>query len=405
MRAQPCVLVKYGELALKGRNRPAFERTLLRNLEAKLQEHPGHVRIQRRPGVVVLYPDAATPELVERARQVMGTSLVQPGLSVPKTPGSAAAGALLALRQHYGDPGPTDDRTFGVRARRRNKNFPMDSMQLAAHVGQRVREDRGWRVRLDDPEVTVELEVDKTEVFVSVQRCPGQGGLPVGSSGEVVALLSGGFDSPVAVYRSMRRGLRCELVHCTGAPYTGPSSAYKAYALARQLSRFQGETRLHVVPIGRIQRALATAGAGALQSVSHRRLMIQIAGAVAEQVGAQALVTGDSLGQVSSQTLSNLASTEQASALTLLRPLLAWDKQEIIAEARDIGTYEISRLADEDCCTLLAPPIASTHSRPEELATIERRVRDLGELVEAALAQTQTMTVAPDEKEQLAVPA
>jgi tRNA uracil 4-sulfurtransferase len=405
VRAQPCVLVKYGELALKGRNRPAFEQALLRNLETKLSEVPGAVRIRRRPGVIVLYPEAVTSELVERVREVMGISVVQRGVSVPKTPQGAAYGVETALRQRFGDAGSDPDRTFAIRARRRNKRFPMDSMQLAAYVGQQVREQRGWSVRLDDPEVAVELEVDTSEVFVCVARHRGEGGLPVGTSGQVVALLSGGFDSPVAAYRAMRRGLRCELVHFTGAPYTGPSSAYKAYALARQLSRFQGETTLRVVPIGRLQRALATAGAGALQSVSHRRLMLQIAATVAGEVGADGLVTGDSLGQVSSQTLSNLASTEQASPLPLLRPLLAWDKEEIVDEARRIGTAEISRLADEDCCTLLAPPVAATRSEPEQLARIESRVGDLGELVQAALAQTQTMTITPHEQDPVAVPA
>jgi len=203
----------------------------------------------------------------------------------------------------------------------------------------------------------------------------------------------------------MRRGLRCELVHCTGAPYTGPSSAYKAYALARELSRFQGETTLRVVPIGRIQRALATAGAGAWQSVSHRRLMVQIAAAVAGETGAEALVTGDSLGQVSSQTLSNLRSTEQASPLPLLRPLLTWDKEEIVDEARRIRTYEISRLTDEDCCRLLAPPVAATSSDADELARIESRVTELDELVRSALARAQTISITPGRHELEAVPA
>jgi len=221
---------------------------------------------------------------------------------------------------------------------------------------------------------------------------PACGGLPVGSSGRALALLSGGYDSPVAAFRLMRRGLACDFVHFTGAPLTGPASAYKAYALARRLARFQGETRLWLVPLGQAQRELALAGAGALQIVAQRRLMLRVADRIARGHGAHALVTGDSLGQVSSQTLSNLGTVERAAELPVLRPLLAWGKEEIMAEAGRLGTAEISRLPDEDCCSLLLPRSVATRTTPAQLDGFERRL-DLDDTVEALLAKAQCLPV------------
>jgi tRNA uracil 4-sulfurtransferase len=388
---QPCVLLKYGELALKGRNRGTFERLLLRNLERALSTGAQPATIWRRGGVLVVTSALPLAELTARAREVIGFSVVQPSLRADKTPDAAADAALDLLRERFG--ADTAPRRFAVRARRRDKAFPLTSERLAAHIGARVCQTWGWPVDLDHPEVTIVAEVDRGEVFVSVDRQRGHGGLPVGCSGRSLALLSGGFDSPVAAYRAMRRGLRCDFVHFTGAPLTGPSSTYKAYALVRQLDRFQGDSRLHVVSIGNAQRSLATAGAGEVQIVAQRRLMIRTAEALARRIGAEALVTGDSLGQVSSQTLSNLATVEQACSLPLLRPLIGWDKEEIIAEARRLGTGDISELPDEDCCSLLTPPRVATHTNAKQLAGVEGRI-GMADLVEKLLANAQVLTPA-----------
>ncbi|SFP01199.1 thiamine biosynthesis protein ThiI [Amycolatopsis arida] len=396
MTPQPCVLLKYGELALKGRNRGRFERHLLRNLEHAVSTDAAPARVWRREGVLVVLSDLPQDELVARAREVIGISLVQPALRVARNPRAAAAGALRLLRDRFGSPDSAEPRRFAIRARRRSKRFPMNSEQLAAAVGQRVCEEWGWPVDLSHPEVEIAVEVDEREVFVALDRHRGQGGLPVGSSGRVLALLSGGYDSPVAAYRAMRRGLRCDFVHFTGAPYTDPSSTYKAYALVRQLDRFQGDSQLHVVPIGTAQRELATAGAGQLQIVAQRRLMVRVAEALALRLGAQALVSGDSLGQVASQTLSNLVTVERAaSSLPLLRPLLAWDKDEIMAESRRLGLADISTLPDEDCCQLLTPPNVATRTTADELAHVEGRL-DLDELVDKLLANAQVHCPAAD---------
>ncbi|MGK5501226.1 tRNA uracil 4-sulfurtransferase ThiI, partial [Streptomyces sp. URMC 125] len=379
-----CVLLKHGEVVLKGRNRGRFQEVLRRNLRAAL-EGAGPVRIRTGRSVTVVSGDAPVEELVERVRRVPGFNLVQPAVSVPRDPEAVAEAAVGLLRER----GPVAG-GFAVRARRRHKDFPLDSARLAALVGARVRRELGLPVDLTSPAVEVAVEVDRREVYVSVERLPGEGGLPVGTGGRAVALLSGGYDSPVAAHRAMRRGLRCDFVHFTGAPYTGPASAYKAYALVRELTRHQPGARLYVVPLGTAQRALATAGAGRYQVVAQRRLMVRTAAELARRTGAGALVTGDSLGQVASQTLSNIATVDEASPLPVLRPLLGWDKTEIMAEAERIGTAAVSRLSDEDCCSLLLPPRVATGSTPGRLARVERRI-DVDQTVEELLERAQVM--------------
>jgi tRNA uracil 4-sulfurtransferase len=241
------------------------------------------------------------------------------------------------------------------------------------------------------------------DVYVSAERMRGAGGLPVGTSGRALVLLSGGIDSPVAAYRMMRRGLRCDFVHFSGQPLTGPESAYKAYALVARLARFQGRSRMFVVPIGLAQRLLASSGAGGLQVLAQRRLMVRVAAALADREGCHALVTGDSLGQVASQTLRNLEVVQGATSLPLLRPLLDRDKEEIIAEAQRLGTYEISILPDEDCCTLLAPRRAVTWANPDSLAEIERRV-DVETVVDELVGKARAMWPRLDGHDGLSAP-
>ncbi len=205
--------------------------------------------------------------------------------------------------------------SFAVRARRREKSFPVGSMDIARLVGATVNDELGLAVDLSRPDVELHVDAYARELFVSVDRLRGAGGLPVGTSGRALVLLSGGIDSPVAAYRMMKRGLRCDFVHFSGQPLTGPESAYKAYALVGRLNRFQGRSRLFVVPFGLAQRLLASSGAGRLQVLAQRRLMVRVADALARREQCEALVTGDSLGQVASQTLRNLEVVEGASTL------------------------------------------------------------------------------------------
>jgi thiamine biosynthesis protein ThiI len=388
--AEPCVLLKLGEIVLKGRNRQQFEHMLERNVRAAVKDTGVHADLTRREGVLILRVPLADRDAAEHAKaveQVLQRVADVPGIvrvcrawRVAKTPEATVEAAIDLTR---GTTGP-----FAVRPRRRDKRFPLTSSQLAVLVGREIQKAHGLPVDLSHPETEVFIEVDAREVFVFTSGLPGQGGLPVGMSGKAVVLMSGGIDSPVAAYRMMRRGLRCTFIHFSGMPLTGPESVYKAYALTRGLDRFQGGSRLFVVPFGKTQQALATSGADRLQVVAQRRLMLKTAEALARRLHASALVTGDSLGQVSSQTLQNITALDDAVGLPIMRPLIGWDKTEIMAEARRIRTLSISELPDQDCCTLLTPKRVETRARIDDLRKIETRL-DADEIAEQLAASAQ----------------
>ncbi len=378
---QPCVLVKFGEIVLKGRNRAVFYSQLRKNA-LRATAGLGRVELRQRGGVLALVPaDDCADELLERASDVIGITLLHPAVLLERSPEAACAAAVELLRDKPG-------KTFAVRARRRDKSFRLLSHELAALVGRAVQDELGLAVDLDAPDLAIHLEVDRDEIFAFTERIPGRGGLPVGVSGKALVLISGGIDSPVAAYRAMKRGLRCDFVHFSGRPFTGPESIFKAYAQVARLDRFQGGSRLYVVAFGRTQRELATVGAGRLQVLAQRRLMVRVASALARREGAGALVTGDSLGQVSSQTLQNLDVVERAATVPLLRPLVAWDKAEIVREAEAIGTFDLAGLPAEDCCQLFSSPLAETRAAPERLDRLESRL-DLDETVEELVASAE----------------
>jgi thiamine biosynthesis protein ThiI len=337
--------------------------------------------VRHRGGVFIVSGNVPHDELIDRCLGLPGVSVVQPALRCPRDAMAAADAAVELLRERPG-------RTFAVRATRRDKSFALRSIELSRLLGDVVRVRLGLGVDLSEPDLELFLEVDHKELLVSVERMRGAGGLPVGTSGRALVLLSGGLDSPVAAHRMMKRGLRCDFIHFSGRPFTSPESIYKAYALVGTLDRFQGDSRLYVVTFGPAQRRLATAGAGRLQVLSQRRLMVRVASALAERIGAEALVTGDSLGQVASQTLPNLAVVEQAAQMPLLRPLIDRDKAEIVEAARTLGTFDISILPDEDCCQLFSSKVASTRGHPDDLLRIERTA-DVEELVEQLAASAE----------------
>ena len=373
---EPCVLLKLGEVVLKGRNRQRFERLLQDNIRRAVRDLGVGLRVWQREGVIVvrvagadqggIVAEATVDLVAERLQYVMGLARVCRAVRVAKEPAAAISAALDLVA---GCPG-----SFAVRARRRDKRFPVTSAELAVLIGSRIQEEYGYPVNLRTPDTTIFVEVDQREVFVFTEGRAGQGGLPVGMSGRAVVLMSGGIDSPVAAYRMMRRGLRCSFLHFSGIPLTGPESVYKAYGLARQLDRYQTDSRLFVVAFGTAQRRLAISGAGRLQIMAQRRLMLKTGAALARRLRAGALVTGDSLGQVSSQTLTNITALDDAVSIPILRPLIGLDKTEIMAEARRISTLAISELPDQDCCALLTPRQVETKARIGDLRRIEARM-------------------------------
>jgi len=259
--------------------------------------------------------------------------------------------------------------SFRIDTQRGDKTFSLTSPEINRVLGAAVKERSGARVDLENPEFTVFVEILPRDAFFGFDKLPGPGGLPVGASGRVVSLISGGIDSPVASYRMMQRGCRLIFVHFHSAPYQDKTSQEKVRELLKRLTRHQFNSRLFLIPFGEIQRQIVAAVSRPLRVVLYRRMMLRIAEAIARREKAQALVTGESLGQVASQTLENMAVIQQAATLPILRPLVGMDKQEIIDQARRIGTFEISSIPDQDCCQLFVPKHPATKAH---LADVEK---------------------------------
>jgi thiamine biosynthesis protein ThiI len=376
---RPAVLVHYHEIALKGGNRPLFLRRLAKNLERATADL-GPVAVSRLTGRLLLELDGhPAPEAVrERAARVCGVASAALVWRVPSDLAAMkrAVAAVVEGRRFA---------SFRISARRAFKTYPMTSVALNRALGAFVLERVTARVDLRHPELEVHVEVLPAEAFVYADPLPGPGGLPVGVSGTVAALLSGGIDSPVAAWRMIKRGCRVLFVHFHSVPYLPATSQAKARALVRRLTEWQYDSRLLLVPFGELQREVVLSVPAPARVVVYRRLMVRIAEALGRRHGAQALVTGESLGQVASQTLENIARIDEAAAMPVLRPLIGMDKLEITALARSLGTFEISIEPDADCCTLFVPRHPATRMTAEDVARAEARL-DLGQLVQAGRA-------------------
>jgi len=382
-----CVIVHYHEISLKRGNRPLFLRRLQQNLVRALEDL-GAPRVTQLTGRIVLEPPpGADPEVVvERLRHVFGVA----NLALAERTGTS----LEELKR--GVDRVTQGRTFAsfrITARRAFKTLPHTSVELNRELGAHVLGRHATRVDLEQSELNIHVEVLPGQAFVYGDRRPGPGGLPVGVSGTVVALLSGGIDSPVAAWRLMKRGCRVVFVHFHSVPYLPDDSIRKARDLAERLTRWQYYSRLSLVPFGEIQRSVVLAVPGPARVVIYRRLMMRIAEALGRRAGAAALVTGDSLGQVASQTLQNLACIEGAAGLPVLRPLIGMDKLEITAQAQVLGTFETSIEPDADCCTLFVPKHPGTRVSREEAAAMEARL-DVAALVAQGVEGAREETIA-----------
>ncbi len=359
------IVVHYQEIALKGKNRPWFVARLAQNLRAALADlDVPKVRVLMGRFEVVLGPGATFEQVGDRLRRVFGVAnFARAGRTTPDVETVAAA----ILR----DLGDHETSSFRVSARRADKRFPLTSPQIEREVGGRIKQAKGWRVSLDAPELDIRVEFLTDEVFYFFGKERGPGGLPVGSSGRVVCLMSGGIDSPVAACRMMKRGCSVRLVHFHSYPFLSRASQEKAHELAELLTRYQLRTKLYLVPFGEIQRQVVLTAPAPLRVVIYRRLMLRIAERIAREDGAKALVTGEVIGQVASQTLDNLSVIASAATLPILRPLVGMDKDEIVAEAQALGTFPISIVPDQDCCQLFTPRRPATRSRVAEVEAAE----------------------------------
>ncbi len=370
------IVVHYNELALKGRNRPWFVQMLVRNIRTALaglrvpavRSIMGRIEIEIGP--------AGWDDVRERLRTVFGIQYYSYAGTAPLDLDRMAATILADL----GDRHPS---SFRVTARRTDKRFPLTSPQIEYEIGGRIKEAKNWRVDLGNPELTVHVDLLPDHVFYFFGKEPGAGGLPTGTGGRVACLLSGGIDSPVAAYRLMRRGCAVLLVHFHSYPVLSRASQDKVRELAKVLTSYQQRSRLMLVPFADVQQKVLLTVAPDLRVVMYRRLMMRIAERLARRWHARALVTGEVIGQVASQTLDNLTTIGAAAKMQVLRPLVGMDKDEITAEAKRIGTFPISIVPDQDCCTLFTPKHPATHVTPRQIEEAEALL-PIDELVEAA---------------------
>ena len=351
------VLVRYHEIALKKGNRAYFTELLKKNLLAAVKDL-GAKEIRSLPARLLLTFKNEVPAatLIERMSTVFGVANFS---IVERTARDIDALRGRILESLNGGR----FQSFRIETQRGDKTFPLTSPEINRQLGAAVQEKSGARVDLENAEFTVTVEILPHDAFFGFNKIAGAGGLPVGSSGRVAALISGGFDSPVAAYRMMQRGCRIIFVHFHSVPYQDKTSQEKVRQLIQLLTRHQFTSRLYMVPFGEIQRQIVATVARPLRVVLYRRMMLRIAEAIARQEKAKALITGESLGQVASQTLDNMAVIQQAARLPILRPLVGMDKQEIIDQARRIGTFEVSSVPDQDCCQLFVPKHPATKAR------------------------------------------
>jgi thiamine biosynthesis protein ThiI len=362
------VLIRYHEIALKKGNRPYFTELLKRNILAAVKDL-GAKEIRSLPARLLLTfkHDVEAGVAVKRISSVFGVANFSIVERTDRDIDALRACILASLNGNHFE-------SFRIETQRGDKTFPLTSPEINRQLGAAVKERTGARVDLMNAEFTVTVEVLPRDAFFGFNKLPGAGGLPVGASGRVVALISGGFDSPVAAYRMMQRGCRVIFVHFHSAPYQDKTSQEKVRELVSLLTRHQFQSRLYMVSFGEIQRQIVAAVARPLRVVLYRRMMLRIAEAIARKEKAKALVTGESLGQVASQTLDNMAVIQQAARLPILRPLVGMDKQEIVDQSRRIGTFDISSVPDQDCCQLFVPKHPATKARFHEVEADEAKL-------------------------------
>jgi thiamine biosynthesis protein ThiI len=384
------VLAHYHEINLKGNNRGWFENRLHRHVESLLQDLP-HQSVQRFYGrlLITLRPDSPHAELGRRLRWVSGIANLAFAWQVPAELETIRTALASLVRERT-------FASFKINARRGTKDFPLNSMQLNEELGGFLQELTGAKVRMEDPDLTCHVELVGPHAFLYFEKIPGGGGLPARTGGKVLCLLSGGIDSPVAAFRMLRRGCQVRFVHYHSFPHTTAESQEKVRRIVGLLGRYQLQGKLLLVPFAEIQREIVAYAPPPLRVVLYRRFMVRIAEALARKERASALITGDSLGQVASQTLENLRVVSAAATeIPIFRPLIGDDKTDIIRMAREIGTYDISILPDQDCCTLFVPRHPETGATADQVARAESLL-DLPRLIDAALAATTRELIAPD---------
>ena len=395
MKKADIVLLKYGEIALKGLNRPMFEQQLLRNLSKALSP-AGRFHIQKSQSTIYVEPMDDTIDMddaIDRMRKVFGIVNICPAVSCEKDMDSIAKTAVASLKAM-----DTQGKSFKVEAKREDKQFPLNSPQICQQMGGVILKNvDGLHVDVHHPDILVQIEIRK-KAYIFTEKISGAGGMPVGTNGKAALLLSGGIDSPVAGWMIAKRGVAIDAVHFHSHPYTSDRAKEKVIDLARILSVYTGKINLHVVPFTEIQLAIIDKCPRNYLTLIMRRIMMQIAERIAVKAKAAALITGESIGQVASQTMASLAVTDNAVDMPVFRPCIGMDKEEIVQISKKIDTYETSILPYEDCCTIFVPKHPKTHPNLKEIQEAEKALDDLEEMIQKAIADEEVIVIKPQEE-------
>ena len=378
------LLVRYGEIFLKGLNRPYFIRSLVRKIRYALRGMGTNVWVH--DGRIIVDGIEDMDEVTNRVTRVFGVHSVCPAVEMPKEDFDALC--EQAARMMSGTTG-----TFKVNARRSDKRYPMTSPEINAEIGGRILDaNPNLRVDLHDPDHVMNVEIRDQQAYLYVRVIPAVGGMPVGTNGNATLLLSGGIDSPVAGWMIAKRGVQINAVHFHSYPYTSEQAREKVLDLARKLSFSCCGIKVHIVPFTEIQLQIRDKCPEEYTTLVMRRFMMRIAERIALQTGSGGLITGESIGQVASQTMEALGTTDSVVSMPVFRPLIGFDKSEIIDIAKKIDTYELSSLPYEDCCTIFTPKHPATRPKKEKVEEAES-VLDVDALIEAALAGTEVVSV------------
>jgi len=389
------ILIRYGEISTKGRNRRIFVDRLKRNIKEVLADFPGLDYEGTRDRLYLHLNNERHEEIIERLQYVFGIQSFSLAIKCESDINIIKEKALEAIKSLY-----QRHDTFKVTAKRANKQFPLDTNELNYQIGSHILiNTEDLTVDVKNPTINLRVEVRKEATYLTCYDYKGAGGLPVGSSGKGMLLLSGGIDSPVAGYLSLKRGVELEVIHFFSPPYTSERAKQKVIDLTKELTVFGGSIKLHIVPFTAIQEKIQAQVPENYTMTSTRRMMLKIADILRERQQALALITGESLGQVASQTLESMVAINDVTSTPILRPLITMDKLEIIEIAKQIGTHDISVRPFEDCCTIFTPASPKTKPKLEKVSRFESFV-DFDELVMEAVNHVETMIITKNKEDE-----
>jgi thiamine biosynthesis protein ThiI len=387
------ILIRYGEMALKGKNIKSFILQLQQNIQQKVKDFPG-VKVKRTQGRMFVLLNGHDPEpIMDKCRHVFGIQSLSLAIRVENDVEKIKEAALYALKES------SNVRKFKVTVRRINKDFPVRSQEMNQVLGSHLLiNTEDFSVDVHEPDMEIKVEIRREATYITSGVIPGFGGLPVGTSGKSLLLLSGGIDSPVSGFLAMKRGVHLEAIHFHSPPFTSERAKQKVLDLSKQLTAFGGSIKIHIVPFTKLQQEIYREIPDGYAMTVMRRMMLRISEQVCEKEGILSMTTGENLGQVASQTMESMNTINAVTNYPIIRPLITMDKSEIIAISKDIGTYETSILPYEDCCTVFVPKSPKTRPRRDKTAYYES-TNDFSELIEEAVREIKVMKITPDKKE------